>query len=68
MNKYNFIVDWTSGSINDNIIKYLKDNDIKYYYNQYFVLFADIYGIGQYFKFVHEKINDSTYGITAIAL
>lgn len=68
MNKYNFIVDWTSGSINDNIIKYLKDNNIKYYYNQYFILIADIYGIGEYFKFDYEKIHGSAYGITAIAL
>lgn len=67
MKKYNFTIEWTSGSINDNIIKYLKENNIEYYYNQYFQLVADLYGIGKYFKFDYEKINGNTYGIIAIA-
>lgn len=64
--KYNFIVKWENGSINDNIIKYLKENNIDFHYNKYFVLVADLYGIGKYFKFDYEQINDYNYGIIAI--
>ena len=67
MKKYNFIVEWGKGSINDNIIKFLKENNISFHNNCFGTLVADLYGIGQYFKFEYEQINDNIYGITAVA-
>ena len=66
MKKYNFTVEWEKGSINDNIIKFLKENNISFHYNHFGTLVADLYGIGQYFKFDYEHINGNTYGITAV--
>ena len=66
MKTYNFTVEWEVGSINDNIIRYLKENSINYHYNHFSTLVADIYKIGQYFKFDYEHINGNTYGITAV--
>lgn len=63
--KYNFTVEWESESINDNIIKWLKSNNINWHYNRFFTLVADLYGIGQYFKFDYKHINGNTYGIIA---
>ena len=65
MKKYNFTVEWEKGSINDNIIKFLKENNIDFYYNHYFQLVADLYGTGQYFKFDYEHIEGKTFGIIA---
>lgn len=66
MKKYSFVLEWKTGSINDNIIKYLKENGINFYYNHFCDLVADLYGIGQYFKFKHEHISGDMYGIMAI--
>ena len=67
MEKYNFTVEWEKGSISDNIIKFLKENNISFHNNHFGTLVADLYGIGQYFKFEYEYINGNTYGITATA-
>ena len=67
MKKYNFTVEWEKGSISDNIIKFLKENNISFHNNHFGTLVADLYGIGQYFKFAYEHISGNTYGITAIS-
>lgn len=62
--KYAFIIEWKDGSINDNIVKYLRENKIDYHRNHYFQLVADIYNNGNYYSFDYEKINGDLYGIT----
>ncbi len=62
--KYAFIIEWKNGSINDNIVKYLRKNKIDYHRNHYFQLVADIYHDGNYYTFDYEKINGDLYGIT----
>lgn len=66
MTKYNFTVEWKKGSINDNIIKWLREHNIDFYYNQYNQLVADLYGIGQCFTFDYKHIKGRTYGIIAL--
>lgn len=66
--KYSFIIKWENGSINDNIIKYLKENSIDWHYNRFFTLVADLYGIGQYSRFDYEHIKGNTYGIITTVL
>ena len=62
MGKYAFKIEWTSGSINDNIVKFLKANNIDFYYLHGQPV-ADILGLGIYYKFDYEKISGNTYGI-----
>ena len=66
MKKYIFTFEWTKGCVNDYIIKFLKENKINYFYSLQQIV-ADLYGIGQYFKFDYEHISGDTYGITATA-
>lgn len=61
--KYAFVIEWKNGSINDNIVKYLRKNKIDYHYNHYFQLIADIYNNGNYYTFDYEKINGDLFGI-----
>ena len=63
MGKYAFTIEWTSGSINDNIVKFLKANNIDFHYNHFFQLVADVFKLGIYYKFDYEKISGNTYGI-----
>ena len=63
MEKYAFTIEWTKGSINDNIVKFLKANNIDFYYNHFFQLVADVFKLGIYYKFDYEKISGNTYGI-----
>ena len=62
-NKYAFIVKWEKGSMNDNIIKWLKKNNISFCYSHFGELIADMYGIGEFFKFENEHLGNSLYGI-----
>lgn len=62
--KYIFTFEWENGCVNDYIRKYLKENGINYFYHMQ-QLVADLYGIGQYFKFDYEHINGDIYGIIA---
>lgn len=64
MKKYLFTFEWEKGCVNDYIVKFLKENKIDYFYS-YQRIVADLYGIGQYFKFDYEHISGNTYGITA---
>ena len=64
MEKYAFTIEWKNGSINDNIVKFLKANNIDFHYNHFFQLVADFYGNGKYFTFDYEKINGDIFGIT----
>ena len=63
MEKYAFTIEWKNGSINDNIVKFLKANNIDFHYNHFFQLVADFYGNGKYFTFDYEKINGDIFGI-----
>ena len=63
MKKYAFTIEWKNGSINDNIVKFLKVNNIDFHYNHFFQLIANMYGDGKYFTFDYEKINGDIYGI-----
>ena len=36
MEKYAFTIEWKNGSINDNIVKFLKANRIEFHYNHFF--------------------------------
>ena len=62
--KYLFTFEWTKGCVNDYIRKFLKENKVDYFYSFQRIV-ADLYGIGQYFKFDYEHISGNTYGITA---
>ena len=66
MKKYIFTIEWLKGSINDNLTKFFKQNNIDYFYNHFDKLVADLYGIGQLFTFDYEKIKNNLYGIKAI--
>ena len=63
MEKYAFTIEWKNGSISDNIVKFLKTNNIDFHYNHFFQLVADFYGNGKYFTFDYEKINGAIFGI-----
>ena len=63
MEKYAFTIEWKNGSFNDNIVKFLKANNIDFHYNHFFQLVADFYGNGKYFTFDYEKINGDIFGI-----
>ena len=63
MEKYAFTIEWKNGSINDNIVKFLKANNIDFHYNHFFQLVADFYGNGKYFTFDYEKISGDIFGI-----
>lgn len=65
MTNFLFKFNWTDGakSVNDYIIKWLKENKIKFYYNGFSVLMADVYGINLYLAFDYKKINSNTYGV-----
>ena len=66
MEKYAFTIEWKNGSINDNIVKFLKANSIDFHYNHFFQLVADFYGNGKYFTFDYEKISGDIFGIILI--
>ena len=63
MEKYAFTIEWKNGSISDNIVKFLKANNIDFHYNHFFQLVADVYSNGKYFTFDYEKINGDIFGI-----
>ena len=44
MKKYAFTIEWTKSSFNNNIVKFLKSNNIDFHYNHFFQLVADFYG------------------------
>ena len=64
MEKYAFTIEWKNGSINDNIVKFLKANNIDFHYNHVFQLVADVCGNGKYFTFDDEKISGNIFEIT----
>ncbi len=65
MKKYLLTFKWMHDNkcVNDYIIEWLKQNNIKFYYNKYNSLVADVYGINLYLKFDYEKINGDIYGV-----
>lgn len=50
-------------SFNNNIVKFLKANDIDFHYNHFFQLVADFYGNGKYFTFDYEQISGDIFGV-----
>ena len=64
MKKYAFTIEWTKSSFNNNIVKFLKANDIDFHYNHFFQLVADFYGNGKYFTFDYEQISGDIFGVT----
>lgn len=67
MKKYLFTFTWESGCVNGYITEYLEENKINYFY-RYQEIVADLYGIGQYFKFDYEHITGNEYGVIAIEI
>ena len=63
MKKYAFTIEWTKSSFNNNIVKFLKANDIDFHYNHFFQLVADFYGNGKYFTFDYERISGDIFGV-----
>lgn len=63
MKKYVFTIEWTKSSFNNNIVKFLKANDIDFHYNHFFQLVADFYGNGKYFTFDYEQISGDIFGV-----
>ena len=63
MEKYAFTIEWKNGSISDNIVKFLKANNIDFHYNHFFQLVADFYGNGKYFTFDYEQISGDIFGV-----
>lgn len=63
MKKYAFTIEWTKSSFNNNIVKFLKANDIDFHYNHFFQLVADFYGNGKYFTFDYEQISGDIFGV-----
>lgn len=63
MEKLLFTFEWKSGSLNDNIIKWLKEKNISFRYTD-FELEADLYGIGKWFRFEFENLGNDLTGVT----
>ena len=63
MKKYAFTIEWTKSSFNNNIVKFLKANNIDFHYNHFFQLVADFYGNGKYFTFDYEQISGDIFGV-----
>ena len=63
MKKYAFTIEWTKSSFNNNIVKFLKANDIDFHYNHFFQLVANFYGNGKYFTFDYEQISGDIFGV-----
>ena len=63
MKKYAFTIEWTKSSFNNNIVKFLKANDIDFHYNHFFQLVSDFYGNGKYFTFDYEQISGDIFGV-----
>ena len=63
MEKYAFTIEWKDGSISDNIVKFLKANNIDFHYNHFFQLVADVCGNGKYFTFDYKKISGDIFGV-----
>lgn len=58
-----FTFDWLTGSLNDNIIRWLKERNINYRYTL-FELEADLRGVGEWVRFDFEKLGANTTAIT----
>ena len=63
MTEYAFTIEWTKSSFNNNIVKFLKANNIDFHYNHFFQLVADFYGNGKYFTFDYEQISGDIFGV-----
>ena len=63
MKKYAFTIEWTKSSFNNNIVKFLKANNIDFHYNHFFQLVAAFYGNGKYFTFDYEQISGDIFGV-----
>ena len=61
--KYAFTVVWEKGRFNDNIVKFLKANNIDFHYNHFFQLVADVCGNGKYSTFDYKKISGDIFGV-----
>lgn len=63
MKKYAFTIEWIKSSFNNNIVRFLKSNNIDFHYNHFFQLVADFYGNGKYFTFDYEQISGDIFGV-----
>lgn len=65
MEKYLFTFNWNDGkmSVNDYIREWCEENHIKFRYNGYFELVADVYHHNDYTGFYHEHISGNLYGV-----
>ena len=55
--------EWLKGSANDNIIKVFKENNIDYYYNEFFSLVADINKDSNYVRVDYKHIENRLFEI-----
>ena len=53
--------EWKSGSINDNIIKLLKEKAYPWHYNHFFQLEIDLFPA--YYKVQYERIENDTFQV-----
>lgn len=62
---YLFTFEWTdyNKSVNDYIKEWCDENHIRYRYNGYFELEADVFHHNDYSKFEFERISGETYGV-----
>lgn len=62
---YLFTFEWEDGnkSANDYIRDWCDENHIRYRYNGYFELVADIYHLNDYSRFEYQKISGNLYGV-----
>ena len=61
-NKYIFTFEWLDGCANDHVIKWLKANNIDFYF-EYSALKANFFKNGEYSKYDYEHIKDNIFGI-----
>jgi hypothetical protein len=65
MDKYIFTFEWNdyTKSFNDYVIDWCQENHIKWRYNGYFELEADVFRLNDYSQFEFEKICGDNYGV-----
>lgn len=65
LTKYLFTFEWTdyNKSVNDYIIEWCEEHHIRFRYNGYFRLEADVFRVNDFKTFEFEKISGETYGV-----
>ena len=63
MRKTGYKFTWEKGCKDDNAIKIFMDNNIQFYYDQYFNLKADFFGTGIFEKVAYKHLENDDFEI-----